>query len=335
MAIDLSALNRWVDEQSSDLLHRTILDGRLAKHGRIIPGIKYQYKLNILDDNFAFVADTVSGAGFGTGISATTLSQRALTVCSLKTEKQFAINGDNSLSQYWIQFLMKPGAYQENLPWEQKFTAFIEKELQQQVDGALVLGGYVPVGAHSADTAGSFVQGTTACQGLLYNLYNTADSASTITVTYSGAPTPSTIYNILKAMVKATPQDILGRDDITIWCQPSYVTMLKQALIDNNNFGYFVQTPNTNTPDGLSQVMPGFDNIMVRATPGFGLSTNGYQGFILVANEHLCIGTDLGSADLDRGELRLWYSEDYDSYRMRFRTRLGCNVQQPTQVVVY
>ena len=87
MALDLSNLTKWVDQQSSDLLHRSILEGRTAKYARIIPGVKYVHALNILDDNFAFVADTVAGAGFGTGQSATTLTQRNLQVCSLKRKR--------------------------------------------------------------------------------------------------------------------------------------------------------------------------------------------------------------------------------------------------------
>ena len=332
MALDLSSLTAYVDQLSSELISRTILEGQTIKHISVQPGIKHSMALNELEHTLVVQSDNCSSAGF-LDSGTTTLSQRNITVCPIKLNNQYCIYGSGGLSDYWIGMLMKAGSYHDSIPsFEESFIGYITKLWNQEIDKNLWIGKYAnwsPATAHSGDTFATGYQ--TNCEGLLYQLYNTSASATTVTTTYSGAPTQANILNIVDAMVSNIPQDILMEDDLIIFASPQTVQNYKNALKNANNFHYYVSdatnadgSAKTNT---LTQNVPG-TQIMMVGTPGL----KGFNGLILSKGSNFVLGTDLLN---DYENIHVYYSYDYDSLRIFGRFRMGAQVKFPQYVVTY
>jgi hypothetical protein len=342
-----SGLANYVDQLSQPIISRAVLEAQTVKAGKIISGIKYAQQINIMELNPFYVQNNTAAnsqtAGFNDS-GTTILSAVTLTVCPLKIEQQFFLE---TLENIWYGQLMKAGSYVESVPsFEEAFMSQLAKVTSQYTDYALWFGGYAPAqgsNAHSADTVGN-TGVVSACNGILTNIFNTSQSGSVTTVTYSGTPTVGNIGGIIDAIVAALPDNMVGLPNISIWCKPQYFTFYKQYLKNlNNGGGNYHFDPNSlgsNRTDELSLNIPYSENIILRATPGLtswagGASTvsgQGFQGFVCTNDENLLIGVDLEN---DYEGTDIWYSLDYQQLRTRTKFKIGGNIALATQVVVY
>lgn len=240
MALNYSNLTSYVDQLSQPIISKAILEANTAKYIDVIQGVKYAEQINILDINpFIVMPNSVGTNGF-TDSGTTILSAITAVACPLKIQNSFILEGANSLESFWYGQLMKAGSYQENAPqFEAAFMDLLAKYTSQATDYVTWFGGYVPSGAnaHSGDTAGNTGY-LASCQGILYQIFNTAVSAQTVTVSYTGSPTLANIENIIENIIASIPDNMLGLENISIWCKPSYVDVYKRMLIANNNFHY-------------------------------------------------------------------------------------------------
>lgn len=332
MALNLGGLSAYVDQLSSELISRTILEGETIKHISIQPGIKYSMALNELEHSLTVQSDNCSSAGF-LDSGTTTLSQRNITVCPIKLNNQYCIYGSGGLSDYWMGQLMKAGSYHDTIPsFEESFIGYIIKLWNQEIDKNLWVGSYksaFSTNSHSADTFSVGYQNN--CTGLLYNIFNTSASASTVTTTYSGTPTAANAIAIVDAMVANIPEDILIEDDLVIFVAPQTVQNYKMALKNSNNFHFYVSdstnadgSAKTNT---LTQMVPGTNIQMVGV-----IGLKGFNGMILSKASNFVMGTDLLN---DFENIHVYYSEDYDSLRIFGRFRMGSQIKFPQYVVTY
>ncbi len=355
MALNLAALTSYVDQLSQPIISKAVLESNTAKYIDVFQGVKYSDAINILDINpYAIQANNVANQGFNDS-GTTTMTQINVVACPLKIQNSFVLEGTGGLEQIWYGMLMKKGSYQESAPqFEEAFMNQLAKYTSQAVDVTLWMGSYNPLvsilgtgwttattptlGAHSADTAGNTGVFLPGCQGLLYNILNVTgatNSGATI-VTYSGAPTSANIYGIIESIVGALPSNMLGLENISIWCQPSYVDMYKRALIANNNFHYFVQ--GSEATSNLNITIPGRSNITLRGTIGLAGSAagstggNGYQGFICTNDDNLVMATDNMN---DYEGTKIWFSNDYDQLRATTKFKVGGQIKFPSQIVVY
>ena len=333
MAINYSTLSSYVDQLSQPLISRAVLEARTAQFIDVIQGVKYAEQINILDINpFVVMSNNVANQGF-IDSGTTIISGITAVACPLKIQNSFVLEGIGGLEQIWYGMLLKSGSYTESAPqFEEAFMSQLQKYTSQAVDFTLWLGGYVPSGSnsHSADTAGNtgYLGG---CLGILNQIYNTASSGSVVTVTYSGAPTQGTIFNIIENIIGAIPSDMLMLPNISIWCQPKYVDMYKRALIANNNFHYFVQ--GSEATSDLDITIPGRSNITLRGTPGLaGASGNGFQGFVCSNDNNLALITDLMN---DYERTTVWFSNDFDQLRATTKFKAGGIGKITSQIIVY
>ena len=332
MALNLGGLTAYVDQLSSELISRTILEGETIKHISIQPGIKHSMALNELEHSLTVQSDNCSSAGFSDS-GTTTLTQRNITVCPIKLNNQYCIYGSGGLSDYWIGMLMKAGSYHDTIPsFEESFIGYILKLWNQEIDRNLWVGkfaGTQPATAHSGDTFSAGYQNN--CEGLLYQIYNTAASASTVTVTYSGAPTQTNMIAIVDQLVSNIPEDILIEDDLVIFVAPQVVQDYKMALKNSNNFHFYVSdstnADGSSKTNSLTQMVPGTNIQMIGV-----IGLKGFKGMILSKASNFVMGTDLLN---DYENIHVYYSEDYDSLRIFGRFRMGAQVKFPQYVVTY
>lgn len=337
MAINYSNLQTYVDQLSQPIISKAVLEAQTAKFIDVITGVKYSEQINIMDINPYIVMPNGVGTNGFTDSGTTILSAITAVACPLKINNSFILEGTGSLEQYWYGQLMRAGSYQENAPeFQNAFMELLAKYTSQATDYVLWLGGYVPSGAnaHSGDTAGNtgYLGG---CLGILNQIFNTAVSAQTVTVAYSGAPTQATIFNIVDNIVAAIPDNMLMLPNISIWCKPSYIDMYKRALMTqgngSGNFHYFTQ--GSDATSDLNITVPGRSNVTLRGTPGLaGPSGNGYQGFICSNDDNLALITDLEN---DFEKTVIWFSNDYDQLRATTKFKAGGISKLAQQVIKY
>ncbi|HWY35505.1 MAG TPA: hypothetical protein VNX68_12740 [Nitrosopumilaceae archaeon] len=339
MAFNFPGLASYVDQLSQPLISRAVLEARTAQFIDVIQGVKYAEQINILDINpFVVMANNQSNQGF-IDSGTTIISGITAVACPLKIQNSFVLEGIGGLEQIWYGMLLKSGSYTESAPaFEEAFMSQLQKYTSQAVDYVLWLGGYIPGGsnAHSADTSGGGAGYLGGCVGILNQLYNTAASASTTTVTYSGAPTQATIYAIIEGIVAAIPSNMLMLPNISIWCQPAYIDMYKRALFAlNNNTGNYWINPafSSQATSDLDIQIPGRSNITLRGTPGLaGSSGAGFQGFVCSNDNNLALITDLMN---DYERTQVWFSNDFDQLRATTKFKAGGIAKITAQVIVY
>lgn len=178
MAINVSALTQYVDEQRLPLIRKTIFAAPSTRFFNLQTGIKHAAALNLLNTNVVFG----DGAACGWNESGSTeFSQRVLEVGNFKVNMSFC---DKAMLKYWMGYEVRVAAGQKSLPFEEDFVAGIIDGVRVKLENLIWNG----------------VKGTDGMDGLLTIL--AAESASTIQPTLA---TGTTIYDKTLAAYKAIP----------------------------------------------------------------------------------------------------------------------------------
>lgn len=117
MAINVSALTAYVDEQRIPLIRKTIFAAPSVKHFNLQTGVKHSAALNILNTTVAF-GDGATCGWDEAGSSA--FSQRTLEVGNYKVNMSFC---DKAMLKYWNGYEVRVAAGQKTLPFEEDFVA--------------------------------------------------------------------------------------------------------------------------------------------------------------------------------------------------------------------
>lgn len=116
MAINVSALTAYVDEQRLPLIRKTIFAAPSVKHFNLQTGVKHAAALNILNTTVAF-GDGATCGWDEAGTSA--FSQRTLEVGNYKVNMSFC---DRAMLKYWNGYEVRVAAGQKTLPFEEDFV---------------------------------------------------------------------------------------------------------------------------------------------------------------------------------------------------------------------
>jgi len=114
MAFNVSALANYTNEQSTELVLKSLFGGKTAAilqaAGQVQVGVKSAESLNILTSDVYFQAD---GCGY-TASGNTTFTQRNITVGKIKVEETLC---PKTLEAKWMQTQIAPGSPTE-VPFE-------------------------------------------------------------------------------------------------------------------------------------------------------------------------------------------------------------------------
>ena len=298
MGYTVSGLTNYV-EVNKDALIKSVVLGSV--YGDTIPnmrkqlGVKTTERLNFLD------VDPTIQDGEGCGFSAngkTDFSEREIETIPLKVNDSWC--PDDLLGKY-SEYLVRFGAdaNAENMPFEAEILSEIEKKIDLKMEKMVWQG----------DSGLGFTG--------LVELAKGADSASTIVAT---ASTAATLYERIKAVVLAIPEEIL--DKAVIFVSPANYRAFVQEMVEKNyiHFG----------PDGTIEnkdiTFPGTD-IKVHKTIGL----TGVNTIYASAYENMVYGADLMN---DREEVRLWFSDDSDLWKLKIKWNSGVATLYPDMVVI-
>lgn len=307
--LNLTSLEKYVNELSGILLKESVLTGNTFKYISIQTGIKYKDVINTLSSNLAVKA---GGCGAISPSGSVVLGQREISVCPLMVEEAICID---EFEKYWIGQMAKIGSYNQTTPEEfnKIYVANKIEKISQFIEDIYWKG--------SVD--GSYGSGNLElCNGILHILENTSASASVATVSASGALTVANAISVIDSMIEAIHPDVLDADDLTVFLSYSNYRVLMNAL---RNANYFVNY------DGQKQtwVLDNYTNTNVRIVATRGL--NGRNEIVLTPSSNLYFGTD--SLD-DVDAFQFWYDKKDNMVYFRAKFKVGAQVAFPQYIVI-
>lgn len=139
MAVNLSSLSVYVDENKLDLIRKTVLGPKTIGYLNLQTGVKGKTKINLLETTVTFG----DGAACGfTDNANTKLSQREIDPASVKINAIFC---DKSMQRYFMNHQVTVAAGRSTLPFEEHFVnSLVEStgvELEKAIWNGVNIGG--------------------------------------------------------------------------------------------------------------------------------------------------------------------------------------------------
>lgn len=294
MAINVTALTSYVEEQNLPLIAKAVLGAKSAKMFSLQSDVKGPSALNLVGTDIALQ----DGSECGWNASGDTkLSQRVLTPAVLKINQDFC---DKSLLKTWAQHEVRVAAGQKNLPFEEEFTNGIVDAVNEKLEKLIYQG--------DADNTAEF-------DGLIKILGNSN------AITVSGA-TGTPAYTAIKEVYMSMPEAVIEKGDAVILVGAGMFRAFIQELVTANLYHYSPEN------DNEEYMLPG-TNVRVVKVNGLN-DTEGFEYVIGGRLSNMFYGTD---AEGDENKFEFWYSQDNREFRLAIEFTAGVQVAYPDEIV--
>lgn len=196
--------------------------------------------------------------------------------------------------KYWTGYEVRVGVGQETMPFEEYFTSLIVDEVKAKNE-EMIWKGNSDLGV----------------DGIL----DLVDADSTVVK----ATTAATAYDAIKNVYMAIPEKVL--DKAVIFVGADVFRSFIMEMVDKNLYHY-----SANGYPTEEFVFPG-TNTKVIAVNGL----NGTKRIVAARLENLFIGVDMMD---DAEKFEMWYSKDFDQYRLAIQYNLGVQYAFGDEIVV-
>jgi hypothetical protein len=308
MALNLTGLNAYTNENAMDLIKEAILRGRTVDLVQVQGGIKSAATINRLSTTL----NAAAGACGWSATNSTILDQRTITVCDIKVNESVCLN---DLENYYTQIQMNPGSYNTDIPFEQLYAENKRDVIMALIED-LIWRGNTSTGSGNLALCDGFVKLFDAATSSTLSNYGTYSSNATTLA--------ATIVTKVDEAIGKINSDIIDTDDLHLFMGYPDYRIYARALRDLN---YFAYTGAENQGQEFSQIHPG-TNVRVIAVRGL----NSASRWVLTRASNLYVGTDLLS---DAEDFRIFYSQDNDEVRFLAKWKLGVQVAWLDEVVYY
>ena len=289
MAFDITDIAGYVDENSFDLISKTILNTDLASYANVRVGLKGDtVKIPLLAGDFVTADGTACGFD-GTG-NDVAITQVSMDLANRKYNSSYCpqVLRDTFLSQS-----LAAGAMQENVSFAELMADYFVKQLTKYNETFLI-------------------QGEGAIEGL-GDQVTSANGANLQAGTIAAWDTDNAIAQA-QALALAIPDAVADRDDLIMVVSPAALRALRLAITQAN---YYHIAP------GEDVMVPGTS---VKVVAAQGCSGVTYGDFKMAGPaEYIIMGTDLTS---DFEQFKLFYAEAEDEIRSIMRWRVGVTVTE-------
>lgn len=296
----VSALTTYVIE-NQDVLIKDVVLGNGEVKGAIIPklniqtGVKTSERIHFMDTNVQI--QEANGCGFNPN-GGTEFAERDITTGQFKVNDQYC---PEDLITKFNQVKLRIDANGSDMPYEAEIMNAIVDGINKQMEILVFQGD-----TSNSDLIDGFL---TQAEG--------ADSASTIVVT---AATGTSAYQRILGVYMAIPEKIV--DDAVIMVSPSTFRSYVQDLVTANLFHYDPAFSGELT----EMFLPGSS---VKVMKCYGLT--GSDAIYATTLKNLYGACDLESA---KEEIKLWFSDDDDIYKLKVRWNFGVATLWPDMVVL-
>jgi hypothetical protein len=302
MAYDVSGLVNYVDQNNLSLLRKSFFANKTSKLVTIQTGIKSAEALNQIDNTFSFQVDGCSFSPNGT----TTFSQRILTVGKIKIQEEFC---PKDLNSKYTQMELAPGSADDKLPFEEVFMGLITDQIAAKIETAQWQGDTASGNPDLAQFDG-LIKIISGCTGFI--------SGNTGAVT---GITASNVIGVIDTVYENIPTQVLDKTDMRILVGFDVFRLYTVALKNSNLYNYPVSTQD------FELVVPG-TNVKIIALNGL----NGTNKVVAARLSNLYYGVDLVS---DEDNIKLWYSQDFQTVRLSINFKAGTQVSWCNEIVYY
>jgi hypothetical protein len=242
MAVNLSALTAYVDEQKIGLIRKSALGAKTLDYVNIQTGVVGPTAINLLN------TDIVFGDGGTCGwneAGTSTVSQRKIVPALLKVNMSFC---DKAMAKYFMNYEVNMAAGRANLPFEEAFVADVVEKTNAKLDDIIWNG--ITVG------------------GTKYDGYLDILTGASIEKEATGA----TVYESVKNVYNAIPANVL--DKAVIFVGVDTYRSLVGELVEANLYHHNVTVDETREmilPGTITKVVavPGLNgkNVIVAGNP--------------------------------------------------------------------
>jgi len=306
MAFNVTGLTNYTNEQSTELVVKSLFGGKTAAllqaAGQVQVGVKSAEALNILDSDAYFQAD---GCGY-TASGNTTFSQRTITVGKIKVEETLC---PKTLEAKWMQTQIAAGS-PEAVPFEEQIGNEKSSKIAKLLEIAMWQG----------DTATSNTNPNTNKFDGFIKIIGDVSSVDGNTSSAT-AITTSNIDDLVDDMYAAIPADIADADDLVLFVGIDTFKKYTTALRASNLFHYAADSANM-------EIMIPATNVKMVGVGGLNGTDKMYLGRI----SNFFVGTDLANEEED---FRFWWSQDADEVRFRATCKYGVQVAFGDQIVSF
>lgn len=294
MAIDVSALNNYVEEKRLPLIAKSFLKGRTIDLIQIETGVLQDTALNLVSADVKFGDGSTCGWDATDGVA---LTQRILKPTFLKVNQVFC---DKELLKKWASYEVKLAAGREQLPFEEKFMEEIANAISESIEKLVWQGdsvnGNEPDGFLKILDAGG--------SGVVSAMWIAGSSA----------------YNRIKTVYNAIPANIVDKEDTVIFVGEDTYREFIQDLVAANLYHF-----DPDYKDGEYR-LPG-TSIRVIAVNGL----NGTGKIVAGRLSNFFYG--VGAED-DKDTFDFWYSKDNREFRLAVYFAIAVQVAYPNEIVL-
>lgn len=321
-ALVVSGLTDYVHENDEILLAKSVFGGKtadlIANEGNLMTGVKFAEKIAILATDAIFQ----DGSGCTRVSSGTTsLSQRTVTVGKIAVVEDICVD---DLDKKYTSRKLKKGSNNNELPFEQEYTDLKAATVAKQLEIAIWQGD-TSHGNANLNKFDGFIKIIDAAAGVV--------NANTSTYIPSGAPiaaatgiTTANVKAIVNAMWLALPADIMGQDDIRIFCGWDVFNKFINAFTDQNLFNFAPTGSEVSAANGVV-IIPG-TNYKLTAVHGL----DGTNRLFALRMSNMVEATDLENEEEDWSIMPDQFG-DYLRFKVKFK--FGVQVGFPDQIVSF
>ena len=294
MAINVTALNNYVEEKRLPLIAKSFLRGKTIDLIQIETGVLQDTALNLVSASVKFGDGASCGWNATDGIA---LSQRILKPTFLKINQAFC---DKDLLKKWASYEVKLAAGREQLPFEEKFMEEIANAINESIEKLVWQGdsgndnepdGFLKI----LETGGSGV----------------------VSVTWNAG---TTAYNKIKAVYNKIPANIIDKEDTVIFVGEETYREFIQDLVAANLYHF--------SPDYKA------GEYMVPGTSIRVIAVNGLNGTgKIVAGRLSNFFYGVGAED-DKDTFDFWYSQDNREFRLAVYFAMAVQIAYPNEIVL-
>lgn len=295
MAYNVTGLTAYVEEHRLPLIAEAVLKAKSASLMNLQTDVKSSAAINLVNTNPTFQE---GGCGWNAQ-GDVTFSQRIINTGLVKINMSFC---EKDLLKTWMGYEVKAGLSDENLPFEEYFINNIIDKVKAGVEKAVWQGDTASGDATLKHTDG-LIKILSAATGVIKPTIASGTSA----------------YDAIKDVYMAIPENILDKAVILVGADTFRTYM--QEMVEKNFYHY--------SADGYPTeefIVPG-TNTRVIAVNGL----NGTGVIVASALDNLFYGCDLMN---DAETLDVWYSKDFQEFRLAMSFNFGVQVAYPNEVVI-
>lgn len=286
MAFVVNSLPDYVNQNSKELISKSVFGAPSVRHLNLMTGVKYKDAINIVNTEAGLQERTCGWNANGN----VTFSQAIMKVGAYKVNMSLC---EEDLRKKWMNSEVMTAAGAEVLPFEERITNEIVASIVNQVERLIW-------------RANSSAQSKPDLfDGLLTQIK--ASSAAT-----DVQSTASTTYGKIKDVYMAIPASIL--DKAVIFVGVDTFRAYCQDLVAQNLYHYSAELD----PERMEVILPG-TNTRVIAVSGL----NGTNAIVASDPANFFYGVDMID---DLEQFRLWYSEDNQEFRLAVKFNAGAAI---------